>query len=290
MILFEPSKYMKKDFLTIDELKTLPSLKKKVDAVFSNIESEKTEFENLYPSDFKQKFFFYYRSFGKTNSQLRLRFYRTRLRKALELSQGKRVLIIGSGLGTEAFLFRACGASSVVGIDIDPIFIPFSNQRAKTWEARNVIFKEECVFTYNTDERFDLVFIMETFHHIVPKEKFFPVVSNFLKPDGLVVVSEPNGGNPLITWNLQRKGWMTGVIKTLGRYQMTDEMVAPMSTVRKLMKKADFKIVKKQRYRIFPGLPLKRLDALLALIEPIVEKMLPLSIIGIGYTIIGKKK
>ncbi len=281
---------MPKRIAPIKKLKKTRSLTEVIKKIYSNIAFEKKNFENLYPQEFKQKFFFYYRAFDSF-SALRLRFYKKRLQQALDLAKGKRVLIVGSGLGTEAFLFRAQGAVEVTGIDIDPIFISLANQRSKEWRAKNVEFIEESVFTYQPTKAFDLVFIMETFHHIIEEQRgsFFPTVSKFLTPNGIVVVSEPNGSNPLILAKLKSHDCMTGVKKTLGRYQMTDEMVVPLSTIKKLMDQSNFKIVESSRYRVIPGTPWPTLDRILAFFEPVLEMLLPLSIIGIGYTIVGKK-
>lgn len=274
---------------TMSELQQAKTIHDLISWGYENILFEKLHFDEMYKKEDAIKFQGYYHSF-EPMAFLRKRYYEKRLTDALLLAKGKRVLVVGSGLGSEVFLFAASGARDVIGLDIDTDFIRQSEARAKTWGVQNVSFVEDGIITYTAPELFDLIFIMETYHHIIPKEDLFPAVDRLLQAHGYVVVCEPNGENPLVVHSMKKAGHRTGVIMKIGRHLATDEMFVPASTIVAQLVHQQFTIERISRYRIFPGVPFASLDYVLAKMEPLFERVIPLQWFGVGYTIIARKR
>ena len=114
-----------------------------------------------------------------------------RYRWAGDWSHGKMVLDIGSGEGYGSALM-AEGASSVVGVDVDPRAI---RHGAATYRRSNLHFvvgsASHLPFANHT---FDLIVCFEMLEHLPENEQgdLITDVQRVLKPDGVCLVSTPN--------------------------------------------------------------------------------------------------
>ncbi|MFH1047623.1 MAG: class I SAM-dependent methyltransferase [Patescibacteria group bacterium] len=266
----------------------LGSHSERVRAIFENIEWERT----FIPSPYGEAERLSLASYGvgyNPDSRLRMRYYERRTRAAADAANGARVLDVGCAFGTQCLLLATAGAAHVDGVDICAPYIAIAKKRLALWGADNVSCSARSVFDCDASEPYDLIFVMETLHHIVPFEDFFARVRVLLKPGGKLIISEPNGGNPFIHGRATRKGWNSGRKITTGGYVQTDEMYMPDAVVVRGLKDSGFEVNRVERYRVFPGGGTGMMDKLLAYAEPIVERLLPLKLLGVGYTVIAQR-
>jgi len=146
----------------------------------------------------------YYGSIGnKARRYVYKSLYQSRLRYITNLLPSlKRPLILdaGCGLGSESLLFSFLGAN-VVGVDLN-------ETRLKVAEKRKLFYKDLIkgkvefllgdVFKIIKRQKFDIVWMNESISHIHPAERFLKLAYQQLNPEGRVIISEGNGGNPYI--------------------------------------------------------------------------------------------
>jgi len=129
--------------------------------------------------------------------------------------RGKRILDIGSGSGSSAFVLMDKGAKSVQGVEPNPRFVEVAEMR-----ARDEGFSHDVTFLHLKDTsklpfedgKFDIVTFSAVIEHIQPslRESIIKEAYRCLSPGGLIVFSEtPNRvfpydghttGLPLIPW------------------------------------------------------------------------------------------
>lgn len=107
--------------------------------------------------------------------------------------KGLNILDIGCGCGGAAFhLIREHGASSVVGIDIEPLVIKRASELAQNYHLTDkarfeVVTPGPLPFP---DGQFDMVFSKDAFLHIPDKESLMADVARVLKPAGMIAASD----------------------------------------------------------------------------------------------------
>jgi SAM-dependent methyltransferase len=120
-----------------------------------------------------------------------------RLRQTLEavpLPAGAVLLEVGCGAGfSAAYLAGYYGA--YVGIDYAEPFIAYARQHH---QCQGATFEVSNIKSYQSDRRFDVVFMIGVLHHIEQLEEALPAMLTLLKPGGWFVANEPHPGNPLI--------------------------------------------------------------------------------------------
>lgn len=147
---------------------------------------------------------YYHRSFrNKVRRYIFKNLYYNRLHYMINLLFSLKnpiILDAGCGLGSESIFFSFLGAK-VVGVDLE-------EEKIKAAEKRKLFYRDlikgEVKFVLgNTFEvvkkqKFDIVWMNEAISHIHPAEEFLKLARQQLNPGGRVVISEGNGGNPLI--------------------------------------------------------------------------------------------
>ena len=122
-----------------------------------------------------------------------------------ELCNEKRRLSIldaGSGYGTESLLFASLG-HSVVGLELVPERVSLARSRLSFFEqafgfSPELNFLNANIFQFlKQSDPFDMIWTMEAVSHIFPPENYLKLAFQKLKPGGLLVISDPNGLNPL---------------------------------------------------------------------------------------------
>ncbi len=114
----------------------------------------------------------------------------SRYRFALKFAEGKRVLDMGCGEGYGSHILSEV-ARSVVGVDIDPKAIAHARV---AYETENVSFKEGDVKNLPfPDDEFSAIVSFEVLEHIKDPDKMLKEAAKVLLPDGICIVSTPNG-------------------------------------------------------------------------------------------------
>lgn len=110
-----------------------------------------------------------------------------------------RVLDAGSGFGTYAMLYAAMGAE-VVGIDLRPDRLDAAERRLRFWERTTgetlPVRYARGDLTREWDADYDLVWVYNALSHIDPLDGFLAAVRRHLRPGGVLVVGDINGGHP----------------------------------------------------------------------------------------------
>ena len=115
-----------------------------------------------------------------------------RLLRSVELSEGMRVLDLGSGVGDVALLAaeRVGPSGAVVGIDRDPRSVAAANERARTGGFQHVAFEVGAVDEYPVREKFDVVVGRYVLVHQGDPGAFIRAAARHLKPGGVVAFHE----------------------------------------------------------------------------------------------------
>jgi 2-polyprenyl-3-methyl-5-hydroxy-6-metoxy-1,4-benzoquinol methylase len=104
---------------------------------------------------------------------------------------GKNVLDIGCGVGYYAIpLSKRC--ARITGIDISAHAIDLARQYASALLVRNAKFEKSDLLEYSSSESFDIVYLITVFMHIQDVDQALCKISSFLKPGGLLLISDLN--------------------------------------------------------------------------------------------------
>jgi SAM-dependent methyltransferase len=122
--------------------------------------------------------------------EIRLEHYH-RYALALSLAKSKMVLDVACGEGYGSALLSET-ASEVVGLDISQEAVAHAS---KVYQGRaNLQFLQKSAFdTGLPDDSFDLVVSFETIEHLLEQGQMLTELRRVLKPDGLLLISSPNG-------------------------------------------------------------------------------------------------
>jgi len=154
------------------------------------------------------------------------------------LKKGNQVLDIGCGVGTLDFYMARKGIN-VVGLDISKFAISVAKQSS-------ILLKldEETEF-YVSDfpkrkikDKFDLIVASETLEHIPNDINCLKTMGDFLKNNGLILISVP-----LATAPLYRLGLLKSFDKEVGHLRRYNE-----ETIVGLIQKSGFRVVYKEKF------------------------------------------
>ena len=144
--------------------------------------------------------------------------------RALEGKPNVKIMDLGCGTGSVSlYIAGKLGSNSeVLGIDINEDRLLCARERLKVLENEigsnlNCTFKKENVLSINRDEKFDLVYLEETLHHMEPRCEIFRKISDLIKSDGVLIVSEVNAYNPLMQLHLFMKRGFKTIRNTVGQ-------------------------------------------------------------------------
>ena len=109
----------------------------------------------------------------------------------LNLQPGQRVLDVGCGIGGGNFYMAEKFVADVVGIDLSKNMIQVALDRAKERQDLKVAFAVEDATTVEYEpESFDVVYSRDTILHIEDKAALFDKFFKWLKPGGIVMISD----------------------------------------------------------------------------------------------------
>ncbi len=183
-----------------------------------------------------------------------------------------RLLDAGCGFGTFAMMFGTVGAE-VVGVDLRPDRLDAAEKRLEfhrltTGTSLRVSYERADV-TKPRGEWFDLVWVYNALSHIEPVDPFLAQVRAQLRPGGLLVIGDINGGHPAHARHLAtvRTEVLQEYVAPDGtRHAYAMERVFTPHTLHELMSSQGFRI---RRHELFYGglgaLP----DPLYALLAPL---------------------
>lgn len=174
----------------------------------------------------------------------------------LSASNSKEILEVGCGCGTES-LWLAMQGYSVKAIDVADDLLEVANVR------KNILEKQlgralPCTFEKRSlldikDEKYDIIWIEQAFHHIEPRDKVLTKLGGLLRSGGKLIVSEANAWNPAIQATLFKGRGFKTIIDHYG-VQWGNERII---TARKLVKSFQKQGITKKSVRYFRFLPNK---------------------------------
>lgn len=121
---------------------------------------------------------------------------------ALELQPGQRVADLGAGGGYFTFrLADAVGESGrVYAVDVDPSMLEYLRDEAEAQGRDNVEVVEAELDDPNLPGPVDLVFTVNTYHHLEDRPTYFANAARYLEPGGRLAVIELSGKGWFSRW------------------------------------------------------------------------------------------
>ncbi|MCF8482129.1 MAG: class I SAM-dependent methyltransferase [Rhodospirillum sp.] len=112
----------------------------------------------------------------------------------------KNDVVLDLGCGPGGFLLAlAPMCARIVGADITPAFVELCKSTIAQHQLENATVDqiEPGQLPYG-DASFDKIFMIDTIHHLEDSQSTMREVTRVLKPGGILLVFEPNKGNPLL--------------------------------------------------------------------------------------------
>ncbi len=117
--------------------------------------------------------------------------------QALDLKPDAVIADIGSGTGYFSVrLARMVPKGRVYGADIEPDMVRYLAERAKRDGLKNLIAVTAVPDDPLLPEKVDLILIVDTFHHIEDRDRYFQRLHNSLKPGGRIAIIDFGMGSP----------------------------------------------------------------------------------------------
>ena len=180
---------------------------------FMNHDKRKDEWN--YKSLFNQYF-----RYKKTDHYL-WETYDRRLYPIIDIvKKSKKIKILEVGFGFwHDLLWASQFGHEVYGIDVKSIFFEICCNSQRQLEKAinkklNVNIFNINLLDLDENNKFDLIFMKDTFHHLEPREEVTSKISKLLNKNGKVIIIEPNALNPLIQLQMFKiRGFNTVILK-----------------------------------------------------------------------------
>jgi cyclopropane fatty-acyl-phospholipid synthase-like methyltransferase len=118
--------------------------------------------------------------------------------RALALAQNATVADIGAGTGYFSVrLARALPAGRVYGADVEPDMVRYLNQRAEREKLANLSAHLVATDAVKLPTKVDAVLIVDTYHHIGQRPKYFSSLRTQLNPSGRVAIVDFKPDSPV---------------------------------------------------------------------------------------------
>lgn len=244
----------------------------------------------------------YYRTYLHSFSQITKNYLNIRMGFAVSLIKEKKIkniLEIGTGCGSEAIFFALKCGIKVTSIDVSEKFQKIALVRKNYLESiiesnLNIEFLISDINEFKPKEKFDLIWMHETFHHLEPRENVVRVISNLLKTDGYVLIDENNALNPYIQLSLFWRRGFQFYQKCYDEYGNIwingNERILSASKLSKIFKRCDIEQISIKYYRLYPNFRfLNSLQRSLLSFEKIIVKLPFLKFLLVHYFYLGKK-
>jgi ubiquinone/menaquinone biosynthesis C-methylase UbiE len=109
--------------------------------------------------------------------------------QALALKPDAVIADVGSGTGYFAVrLANMVPKGRVYGVDLEPDMVKYLAERAKREKRDNVVAVAGATDDPRLPEKADLILLVDVFHHIDDRERYFRNLGAFLKPGGRIAI------------------------------------------------------------------------------------------------------
>jgi len=109
--------------------------------------------------------------------------------QALALKPDAVIADIGSGTGYFSVRFsHMVPKGRIYGVDIEPDMVKYLASRAQRDGLKNLIAVQAAPDDPRLPEKVDLVIMVDTFHHIEGRDRYFRKLHDYLKPGGRVAI------------------------------------------------------------------------------------------------------
>ena len=109
--------------------------------------------------------------------------------EALKLKRDARVADIGAGTGYFSVrLAHAVPAGKVYAVDLEPDMVKHVAARAKHEHLANIVAVQATTDDARLPEKVDLVLMVDTYHHIDDRHRYFAKLKESLRPGGRVAI------------------------------------------------------------------------------------------------------
>jgi len=109
--------------------------------------------------------------------------------QALALQPDAVIADIGSGTGYFSVRFsHMVPKGRIYGVDIEPDMVKYLANRAQRDGLNNVISVQAAPDDPRLPEKVDLIIMVDTFHHIEGRDRYFRKLHDYLKPGGRVAI------------------------------------------------------------------------------------------------------
>jgi predicted methyltransferase len=109
--------------------------------------------------------------------------------QALGLEPDAVVADIGAGTGYFAVRFaNMVPKGRVYGVDVEPGMVKYLDERAKREKRANLVALAGAPDDPRLPEKADLVLLVDVYHHVDERERYFLKVRDYLKPGGRVAI------------------------------------------------------------------------------------------------------
>ena len=109
--------------------------------------------------------------------------------RALALNSDSVIADIGSGTGYFSVRFaNMTPKGRVYGVDTEPDMVKHLAERAKREGLRNIIAVAAALGDPRPPEKADLIILVDVFHHVEDRERYFSRLRDSLKPGGRVAI------------------------------------------------------------------------------------------------------
>ncbi|MBF0344996.1 MAG: class I SAM-dependent methyltransferase [Nitrospirae bacterium] len=144
-------------------------------------------------------------------------------------------IVLDIGCGSGGFLPILSGlCTRLVGIDITPSFVQKSRDLAAKFGLNNTDISQESSNNLPFDDcSFDVVVMLDVIHHMEDIQGSLKEVHRVLKPEGRVIVFEPNKLNPLVYIMCVFDPNEHGLLR-LGTKGLYKRLFAPYFTIEKI--------------------------------------------------------
>lgn len=191
--------------------------------------------------------------------------------------EGKRILDVGCGGGMYAIPL-AQKAKEVVGIDASKNSIKYATLLKERLGIKNVEFHCCDLFDYKAFEEFDAAICVTVLMHIKELEGAVRKIGSFLKPNGLLILSEPN---KYFHRNL-------GALFYKRKNKKVFYQTFGLKQLRKILENGKFEI-RRESGRIFSVFGIRRTQRFIFLQMERFGSYIPFKYLGEHYAIMARK-
>ena len=184
----------------------------------------------------------------------------------------KKILEVGCGAGFSVDYLKG-KFINYTGLDYSENLIKYA---IKHNSATGVKFECLNINDFNTELKFDVVLMIGVLHHMPKPENVIKSLSRILAPDGIIVVNEPQAGNPLI-------GLLRKIRKKIDDNYSTDQVEFTKDEIYSMFEKCGYEVktfsqgvlsTPLAESRILPGFIGIPLAWVTVILDPLLEKIL----------------